>query len=304
MARTAFNAPGHRVLQRWPLGALGSPPNAAPNVDFFGSITQDERLPYNYANSSTAGQVVGIISDGPMIDQVPSTIATATIAALQVPVAGTPLTLVSSSGGGITVSSSATLMLPSLTSIPTGNLFIDGVPSFIRFGTSDITAVYDPTTAIARTIQVTSAGNDSGATLAILGWDIYGYVVHETLTLANIGVATSKKALKAIHSLTPAGTLSGANVSVGQSDVYGLPIQCRRASMLSGAWNNISLLGVGTFTTADTAVATATTGDVRGTYTVASASDGTKRLTLFVAADYGLLQSQGTPRGLWGRTQF
>lgn len=305
MARSALNAPAHRVLQRVPPGAGGAPPNAAPSVDFFGSVIQDERLPWNSANSATGAQVLGIVADGnPMIDQVPSQLNTTAIAAAQAPAAGVPLVLVSSTGAGITVSSSPTLMLPSLVTIPTGSLFIDSVPNFLRFGVSDYTVIYDPTTAIARTISCQSVGDDHLGTLAIVGWDIYGYLVHETLTLTSGSTATSKKALKAIQSLTPAGTLSGSNISVGQSDVYGLPIQCARASMLSGAWNNISVLGVGTFTAAVTSVATGTAGDVRGTYLPASSSDGSKRLTLRVNPDYGVLQAQGSPRGLWGRTQF
>jgi len=306
MARTGLYAPAHRVAPRMPVGSGQGAPNQAPSADFAGTLLQDTRILWNTSNSGTGAQVIGWYMNGcPLIDAVPATLGTTSVAAAQVPTAGTPLTLVSTTGAGITVSAAAFLALPSLVTIPAGTLFSDGLPGYIRFGASDFTVAYDPTTMLARNVQIGSVGNDSTATFSVLGYDWYGYVMHETVTGSNAGTAAGKKAFKGITSVTPAGTLSGSNVSVGMGDTYGLPLQAARSSMMYGFWNNLIATGAGTFTAAVTTnPATATTGDVRGTYLVGSASNGTKRLTIWVAPDPSLQLSQGWPQGLTGVAQF
>lgn len=306
MARTAFWGPAHRVMQRLALGAGGGPPNAAPSLDMGGQGIQDSRLPWNMANSSKVGQVIGWMGAGhPFLDFVPSTLSTTAIAAAQVPVSGTPLTLVSSTGGGITVSSSPTLLLPSLNTIPSGSLFIDSIPTYDRFGLTDFTTFYNAATMGARCITVTSVGNDSGATITIVGFDCYGYTIHQTLTMANAGAVTTTKAFKGIISATPSGTLSGSNVSLGQSDVYGLPIySVSTSNQVTGFWNNLIITGAGTVVSGVTTTASATTGDVRGTYTVGSASNGTKRLTVYLHPVLSNMITNGINNGLFGVPQF
>lgn len=306
MARTALWGPAHRVMQRMPLGTSGGPPNAAPSLDMGGSGIQDTRLLWNSANSATGAQVIGWMGAGhPLLDFVPSTLSTVAIAAAQVPVANTKLTLVSATGAGITVSSSATLMLPSGIIIPTGALFIDSIPVYNRFGTNDITALYSAGTMGARAISIASVGNDSAAVFNVVGWDIYGYLMHEAITGANAGTATGKKAFKALLSITPTGTLSGSNVSVGQSDVYGLPIfGVSTSNQVTGFWNNLIITGTGTVTSGVTTAATATTGDVRGTYLVGSASNNTKRLTVYEHPVLANMVTNGLTNGIFGVPQF
>lgn len=312
-ARTAFWAPAHRVMGRVApgSGAAAQPPWIAPSMDAVGNGYQDARWPWNQGSAASVPNVIGWYDPGchPVLDVVPSTLTVTAIAAAQVPVAATPLTLVSSTGAGITVSSSATVMYPSGVSVPAGSLFIDSIPVYRNFGLTSgsneyaNTICYDAATMLGRAVAIHSAGDDTGATFAVAGWDIYGYPQTETITGGNNATVNGKKAFKAIASITPAGTLSGSNVNAGQSDIFGLPMLATAQSAIQGFWNAIILNGVGTFVAADTtSPATATTGDVRGTYVPASASNNTKRLTLYMHPSLSQMVTSGINIGMFGVT--
>lgn len=235
------------------------------------------------------------------IDAAPATLSATNISAAAVPVAGTALTLAGASTG-ITVLSSAFQLFPGATVVPSGCLVMDGNPAMISIAQGGGgSAMYDPRTAICRCLRFTSASNDSSATVAIVGYDFYGNIVHETVTLSNASVATSKKALKFVQSITPAGTLGGGNLSVGTADVYGFPLASWEFQAVMIYWN-ASLISASTGYTAAVATdpATATTGDVRGTYAVQSASDGSKKLQVFITP----VPWKMTNAGLFGVTQF
>lgn len=219
-----------------------------------------------------------------IVDQVPSTISAVNIAASQTPVAATALTLVSTSGAGITVASSATNRVTG--AVTTGLLAIDGVPGVVTYSTaasgSQVVQSYDPTKAVARNIRITSVGNDSSATFKVTGFDVYGTLMTETITGANATIASGKKAFKFVQSIVPAGTLSGSAVTVGTGDVYGFPMRSDNFAYVSIYWNSALITATtGYLAAVTTSPATSTTGDVRGTYAVQSASDATKRLVIF-----------------------
>lgn len=272
------------------LGAAGSNnPDAGPSGFFAGIGIADPRVGYNVTRQ---GGIMWYGADPVTIDQVPSAISTTAIAALQVPVAATPLTLVSATGAGITVLASAVVVWASGNTIPVGSLAIDSLPGLVQLGnlaqlstgTTRLSA-YDPTVAIARAVALHSVGNDTGATFTVAGYDLYGYPMTETITGGSGATVTGKKAFKFVTSITPAGTLSGSNVSAGQSDVYGLPFYTPSwGAYATIFWNNASIAANTGFTAGDTtSPATATTGDARGTYAVQSASDGTKRLQVVLS---------------------
>lgn len=303
-ARNALWAPAHVVNQRYPAGNTGGNPDQAPSLIYAGHGILDDRLPYNKYNSANGAGVLGWYGEFPvLIQQAPSALTTTAIAAAQVPVAATPLTLVSSTGAGITVLATTFLAMPSLTTIPVGALAIDGNPAYFRLGYNFFTAFHDPAHSIARNVQIASVGNDSSATATVVGYDLYGYLMSETITLTNASTAVGKKAFKWIISITPAGTLSGSNVSVGQGDVYGLPIRADRfGAQLLIAWNAAVITANTGFVAAVTTTATTTTGDVRGTYAVQSASDATKRLDIRLSPMINSMSSN-ISQGLWGVPQ-
>jgi len=226
-----------------------SNPQAGPNAWYQGDMLLDPRAPYTYQPGQRADQPnYGWYTSTaiPLIDQVPSAISVSNIAASQVPVAATPLTLVSSSGSGITVGCSITRA--DTGQVVTGLLGIDvnsatSPQPVVTFGSGGNGSggsqrLWNPAWAIARAIQIVSAGNDSSGTFVVAGYDEYFYPMTQTVTGGNIAAAVTKKAFKYIASITPAGTLSGSNITVGTTDTYGIPLRTDRASYLQTWWGN------------------------------------------------------------------
>src|SRR5260221_346660 len=229
-----------------------------------------------------------------------STLTTNGIAAAQVPVAGTAMTLVASTAAGITVGQSITRSDTGAT--VTGLRVIDGQSAAVAFGSSGGNNLWDPTKALARCLTFTSAGDDSAATALVRGYDIYWYPMTESVTLTNASAATSKKAFKYIASITPAGTLSGSNLSVGQSDTIGFPMRSDLQTYAQIYFPDTTLISATTGYTAavTTDPATTTTGDVRGTYALQTASNNTRPLVVRLAIP---LANLATAKGLVGVTQ-
>jgi hypothetical protein len=114
----------------------------------------------------------------------------------------------------------------------------------------------------------------------VTGYDYYGQPMSETITVAVAGTAvTGKKAFFQISSATIAG--SATAVVIGTSDKLGLPVRVFNVAYVASVKSNDTLAqDAGTFVAADTATASTTTGDVRGTYTPATASDGIVRTVM------------------------
>lgn len=245
-----------------------------------------------------------------VISQVPAALAVNNIAATQTPVAATPLTLVSATGAGVTVGASVVNI--SSGALVTGLLVLDSAPAVISYGQTPIVQVYDPRTAISRAVRIVSAGDDSGATFVIRGYDLYGQPMSETLTGASgaPGTATGKKAFKFIASVTPAGTLSGSGVTVGTTDIIGFPLlatEWPQIDVYYGTPPAILLVAAAAtgFVAADATAVSATTGDVRGTYVLASSSDATKKLVMRIKVlPSNLAAVSGVYSGLFGLANF
>ena len=218
-----------------------------------------------------------------VISQVPSALAAANIAPATAAVAGTPLPLVTTSGAGITVGAKVTNLT---TGAQATVLAIDSAMAVIAYGTDATVQCYDPRTAIALNVRATCAGNDTGGTLTVRGFSIYGEPMSEAIALGTAAVYAGKKAFKYILSATPSGTLSGNTISVGTGDVIGLPLRVDNFENIQ-IWYGApppALVSAATgFLAADaTSPATGTTGDVRGTYALQSASNGTNKLVVSI----------------------
>jgi hypothetical protein len=290
---------------RAPIGSGGSEnPELAPSIFWGGVGMIDPRPGYNVTRWGAIGIGSG---NSAIVNQVPSAISAVNIAALQVPVSGTALTLVSSTGAGITVTGNALVIYGSGNTVPAGSLAIDGTPTLVGFGLPQLSsghtkvAFYDPTKAVARAIRVTSVGNDSAGYFTISGTDLYGYPQTQKLTGANAGIATTLKTFKFIYSIVPGGTMSGSNVSVGTADIYGFPLLSSFWGDQQVFWNSALITANTGYVAADTtSPATSLTGDVRGTYATQSASDGTKRLIMYVSPSVSNLGLGVT--GMFGQT--
>lgn len=300
---TALYAPAHRVSKKSNSSVFNPPlgPNAAMSLDLAGNGIQDQRLQYGMYKA-TCGALGWHSTSVQTVNVVPSTLGAATIAAAAHVVSGTAMTL-ASAAGGITVLAAATSYFPSNNSIPAGALVIDGEPAFYGFGDGFVTGVYDNTTMLGRNLSVTGEAGGAGGAFLVSGYDVYGEPMTETIT-ATAG-ATSVDGLKAwkfVVSIVPQFT-DAHNYSFGTGDVYGFPMLTAVFQEVSISWAGTAITASTGYTVADTATATATTGDVRGTYAVQSASDGSKRLVITQRPSLSSMNTNGIPIGLWGQVQ-
>ena len=114
----------------------------------------------------------------------------------------------------------------------------------------------------------------------VTGFDVYGQPMSEVITVAVAGTAvTGLKAFFQVTGATIAG--SATAVVIGTSDVLGIPVRVANVAYVASVKSNNTLAeDAGTFVAASTATATTTTGDVRGTYAPATASNGLVRTVM------------------------
>lgn len=135
----------------------------------------------------------------------------------------------------------------------------------------------------ARAVQmVSSNAGDTTQTAAITGTDEYSVAMHETLTFNGTTVVTGKKAWKTITAVAISAVMTG-NASMGNSTTLGIPIYLPEASAVCKESLDGVTATAGTLVAADRAKATATTGDVRGTYVPNSAPNSARVFQLYVA---------------------
>lgn len=154
------------------------------------------------------------------------------------------------------------------------------------------------TFAVARCVSIVSSNaGDTTQTATVTGTDVYGIPMTETIAFNGTTTVNGKKAFKTVTRVAISAALAG-NASVGTTDIFGLPIRADSRNYVLTAWNG-AFVTTGTFVAADTtSPATATTGDVRGTFAVPDAANGTKRLTLWV-----FVVDDDTQTGLYGVAQ-
>ena len=259
-------------------------------------------------SATTAYGTVGLSLDMPRGVRV--TTATAAVATLSsVVIAGT--------GGQITFTSQSGLV--------TGQrLTISGTLG----GTGTITGYTDPTTYILTAVTatsatltttagaavVTTAGTPTGltytlgvapVTVTVTGFDVYGQAMSEAIT-SSAAVSTAVSGLKAFYIITSV-TVSGATgtaLTVGTTNVLGIPVRVANIAYVASVKSNNTLAqDAGTFVAADTNTATTTTGDVRGTYTPATASNGIVRTVMGILLPGIAVGPNATRVGALGVTQ-
>ena len=307
MSITAFDGP----LVTFANGALagtptGQNPEAGPSMLSHGMGLLDLRYQYTYVPGQNFGkQVSGWLSlDCQTIDQVPYTATIDNLAGAQTAVAATAMTLRTASATGITAGVSITNALTGAT--VTGLLAIDSAMTTVAYGAAGTIQIWDPTKAIARNIRISSNGVDTTGVYTVKGFDIYGFPLTEAITGGNGTNATAVivsglKAFKYVASVTPSGTVNSTGASVGVGDVIGLPVRADRWTELSGSLGNTAVtVGTG-FTAAVTTTATATSGDVRGTYALQTGSNNVSRL---VIKQTPLPANVSSTAGITGVSQF
>jgi hypothetical protein len=163
------------------------------------------------------------------------------------------------------------------------------VNAVARTGTNTLTT-YAPAFVqdVPRNLQLTSSNaGDTTQTVIVRGTDEFGVAMSETFSLNGTSVIAGNKAFKTVISDQVSATMVG-NLSVGSNTALGLPFFIPGGTG-AGAGYILKEAQTGTTPTAgtvkggDLTKATATTGDVRGTYVPNSAADGTKIYELFIS---------------------
>ena len=161
-----------------------------------------------------------------------------------------------------------------------GNLTLNGV----RANSAGTLATLD----VPRNITITSAADDSALTFTVYGKDEYGVSMTETITGANATVAAGLKAFKTVSRVAVSG--NSGSVQVGFGDVLGIPFFLSDGDLVVKEMEDDTLRTNGTFVAGVQSEASATTGDVRGTYDPNSACNGSLTFRLFIlTADPGYL---------------
>lgn len=132
----------------------------------------------------------------------------------------------------------------------------------------------------------------------IQGYDEYQQPMSQTLTgPSGTEIVYTTKAFRYITSVSAAGnTVSG--VSVGSSDTIGLPLRADAFEYVTIKYNSALVTSSAGFTAAVTSAATATTGDVRGTYALQTAANGSRRLVVDT-----FIKNTDTVNGVFGVAQ-
>ncbi len=138
---------------------------------------------------------------------------------------------------------------------------------------------------VPRAVSVTiGAGTITDRNVTVTGYDYYGQKMSEVIATGTTQSTTvnGKKAFFQIISASVSGAV-GATISLGTADIFGSPVRfTNRGYLARVGWDNTLAENAATATVADTATATTTTGDVRGTVAPSSAADGAKRLVVAV----------------------
>ena len=159
---------------------------------------------------------------------------------------------------------------------------------------------------VPRTLIITiGTGTIANRNITISGFDYYGQAMSEVIATGTTQSTTVSglKAFYIITSITTSGAVGGT-VAVGTTDVLGIPVRVTNVAYVASVKSNSTLAqDAGAFLPADTATATTGTGDVRGTYAPATASNGIVRTVMGILLPGIAVGPNATRVGALGVTQ-
>ena len=159
---------------------------------------------------------------------------------------------------------------------------------------------------VPRAVSIVSGtGTLTNRNVTISGYDYYGQPMSEVIATGTVQSTTvnGKKAFFQIASATISGAL-GATIAIGTTDILGIPVRVFNVAYVASVKSNNTLAqDAGTFVAADTDTATTTTGDVRGTYVPATASNGIVRTVMGILLPGIAVGPNATRTGALGVTQ-
>lgn len=164
---------------------------------------------------------------------------------------------------------------------------------------------YDSRRIFSRGISITGVSGGAGGNFTVVGYDGWGQPQTEVITVAaGVNTVKSVKTYKYLTSITPTFT-DAHNYSVNTADLFGFPLFSKYFEELL-VYMAGSLITANTGWTAGdtTSPATTTTKDVRGTYALQTASNGTRRLVIYQLPSFQEVvgASPSNPTSLYGVT--
>jgi len=310
-------------------GLTGNVPPASyndqrgPAMFDIGQALADPRAFYQYQPGQGAfSPVYSFYNSRAYVDYVP---ATAQASAF---VAAATVTTGVSSAFTITASTATLTYSISLTAPESGNAVSviaiessDPSLAYNSFGQSSAIRTWAPGLGVGRTISITTSSSGDGGTWNVIGRDVYGYKMSETIAITQGTTNSSgytiagQKAFKYISSIINCTTPVSTGVSIGFGNGFGMPMKvpyCGHDTvvrLLASAYSSVVAVALSSanFTLPSTAATqTSTTPDVRGIYTSTTAANGTLRLQIAVtpsaSAVAALTVSDMTP--LFGAVQY
>jgi len=155
-------------------------------------------------------------------------------------------------------------------------------------GVEKLTTPVDLITPRGVSITSAAAGDNSAFSVKFTGRDVYGKVMVETVTFNGAATVAGLKAFKWVDSIKfihASGTSLTGAINIGTTNVLGLPVQVLSPGYIIKELQDGAIVGAaGTLAVGIRTAggSTATTGDVRGTYTPNSAPDGAKAYSLII----------------------
>ena len=303
------------------IAASQTPPVGAGSLTLVSSTAAGITVGCSVVNRNTGNTVTGALGiDLPTASSATSTISGNVFTAVGAVTATTAFTIGSVlSGTGVTANTTIIgfgtgtggagtyyVDIPQTVSSTTitGRAGVNGVP-VIPQGTTTTVGLYNPLCMLGRNVRITTAATDN-TVYTVNGYDVYGFPMSESITANGATTVSGKKAFKYITSVTaPAAGTRGATITVGTGDVFGFPLFSagfQAIATTAGTANNqdvsifwgtppAAITATTGYLAGDMTTASATTGDVRGTYAVQDASNGTKRLIVYQSPTPALISS-------------
>lgn len=286
-----------------------------PSITDLGNGLLDPRPAYNYKPGNAVGTKVYSLYDSVgFVDFIPGAISSnGLVSNGSSGLGGTTLTLTSTGTAVFTTTIVAPESGQTVTVTALGSTVSGSSVPFIAYGQSGTIAAWNPQAGTGRNITIALSSNLDAGNFTVLGRDMYGFKMSETLA-AGSTTLTGKKAFKYITSIQASTTLTSTGFLIGYGDVYGFPLKLPYVSIntLVSFSSNASTFTLGAISSATVVLAstvatqTSTTPDVRGTYASTIASNGTVRLQIFQGTDAFQMGNitAADQSALFGATQF
>jgi hypothetical protein len=195
----------------------------------------------------------------------------------------------------------AAVIAASQTPAAAGNLTLTAGAGVTSVSTNNGTVLQLDT---PRGVSVTQVAAGTQRAFTVSGYDYYGQAMSEAITSTVGSTVAGKKAFYQISSVSVAGGGTTTACTVGTTDVLGCPVRFIDKGYLARVgWAGVLAEDTATVVVADTATATTTTGDVRGTIDPTTACDGINRLVVAILVPAIAVGPNATRVGALGVTQ-